>query len=237
MRHGRGRYSSSYTNWRDVRCSDSSDETAAANGHFNCLEAHIRRTTPKICCITHSLNLVMSNQHDMTLIRNSLATRGDMHKVFKAANHVVHVQERDCFQCKACTSASCAGWRLIVLKPLCFSFLSLLRISQSEKMEYHSSRLKAHFKWTCCDGRIFHHVHADHKIGDWLQCSTVQVLAANLEENSLTEDTADGIKALKPLVLNCMVFSPTFPNTLNSLDFPSAPCDFHWETHNAVIRP
>ena len=153
VQHGRGRYSSSHTDWREIRCRDNSDGTAAANGHFNCLEAHIRRTTLKTHCITCSLNLVMLNQHDVTLIRNSLATRGGMHKVFKAANHVVHVQERDCFQCKACISASCAGWRLMVLKPLCLSFLSFLWISQSEKTEYHSSKLKAHFKQTCCDGR------------------------------------------------------------------------------------
>lgn len=165
VRHGRGRFSSSHTNWREVRCSDSSDGTATAVGHFNCLEAHIR-TTLKIHCITHSLNLDMSNQHDVT--RYSLATRGDVHKVFKAANCVVDVQERDCFQCKACTSTSHAGWRLTVLKPLCLSFLSLLRISQSEKTEYHSFKLKAHFKRSCCHGRIFHHVHADHKMVRWL---------------------------------------------------------------------
>lgn len=147
------------------RSSHSSDGTAAADVHFNCLEARISRTTLKIHCTTCILNLVML----VTLIRSSLATRGDMYNVFKAENHIVRVQERNRFQRKACISASQANWRLMVLKPLCLSFLSLLRISQSEKTEYHFFKLKAHFKWTCCDGRIFHHAHAGHKICDWLQ--------------------------------------------------------------------
>lgn len=146
----------------------------------------------KIHCITHSLNLVTSNHHDLTLIRNSSTATDDIHNASKASNHPVHDQKRDCFQCKACISASQAGWRLTVSKPLCLSFLSLLRLSQSEKTDYHSSKVKVHFKQTRCEGRIFHHIHADHKIGDWLQHPTMQVPAANLEETSLSEDTADG---------------------------------------------
>lgn len=166
--HSWERYSSSRAHWRELRCRDSSDGIAAANGHFSCLEAPISRTTLKIHCIMCSLNIDMLNQHDVTLVRNSLATRGDMQKIFKAANHVVHVQERDCFQCKSCISASHTVWRLMVLKPLSLIFLSLLRISRSKKTKYHSFRLTAHFKQTCCEGRIFHHDHADHKIGDWM---------------------------------------------------------------------
>lgn len=160
----------------------------------------------------------MSNHHDLTLIRNSLTTRDDIHEASKASNHAVPDQKWDCLQCKPGISASQAGWRLTVSKPLCLSFLRLLRISQSEKTDYYSFKVKVHFKRTCCEGRIFHSIRADHKIGDWLQHSTVQVPAANVEETSWWV-------WMMALLLNC-IFYTTFPNTFSSLDFPSTPLTF-----------
>lgn len=47
-----GRYSSSHVNWREVKCNDSSDETAVANGRLNCLKACMKRTALKIHSFT-----------------------------------------------------------------------------------------------------------------------------------------------------------------------------------------
>lgn len=62
----------------------------------------------------------------------------------------------------------------------------------TEWEDYHYSKVKVHLKRTYCEGRIFHCIRAGHKIDDWLQHSTVQVPAANAEETSPSEDTADG---------------------------------------------
>lgn len=60
-----GRYNSSHVDWGEVKCNDSSDETAVANGHLNSLKAWMKRTALKFHSFMNSFFVVKPTRCDI----------------------------------------------------------------------------------------------------------------------------------------------------------------------------